>query len=348
MSRALESFAQIVSTMPSKASEGRDGSLDRMIRLARAAHIYEFDGSLVQNAIEGANRLNEAEAIRANLDPVELSKRFENLTKDQPFPYTPFPVMFVGFDRDVHPGNAYMDYESSMLPIDWKSNCGVSCGSPHDLQVSALGMLVAETDSDNGIVCWLFRQSAMSIGLYEGINMILVHSPNDGWTPLGQATGLWAVSIGIIKALRESRLIKRDVTAGTRHIWQKAGVQGLRPQPYYKVDLSRYSATHSVRTNTEEELRRALTFRHDRSGHDRLFLHRGIGPISDAQVDRLASLGYSVWINSDPDESVASLMAARGHKPKAAGEWVATKVVWIEPTVVGSPELPYVPAVRIG
>lgn len=344
MSRALESFAQIVSTMPKEAAKRSDGSIHRMMKLAKAAQIYEFDGDLVQSAIEGANRLNDT-GLKGKCSLDEMVRYLEEITKDQPFPHTPFPVMYVGFDRDVHPGNGYMDYESMMLSLTWN---GEEEAPPDDLQVSAMGMLVAETDAENGIVCWIFKQHAPSIGLYEAINMILVHSPDLGWTSVAQYTGLWAVSIGIIKSVRESRLTKREVTAGTRHIWHKAGVQGIRPQPYYKVDLSRYSASQSLRGNTEEELRRALTFRHDRSGHDRLFLHRGMGPISDEQVNKLTALGYSVWINSDPDESVANLMLARGHKPKAPGEWVATKVIWIEHTVVGSPELPYVPAVRVG
>jgi hypothetical protein len=95
-----------------------------------------------------------------------------------------------------------------------------------------------------------------------------------------------------------------------------------------------------------EEIERALTFRHDRSGHNRLFVHRGELPLPEVTMKKLAGRGYSVWTDSGPDQEIADLMVARGHKPKEAGEWVATKTIWIESTVVGSPELPYIPGMR--
>lgn len=162
---------------------------------------------------------------------------------------------------------------------------------------------------------------------------------------------------GLIKAL--TTLIKLPqstaiLTPGQRLAWKATSKSKALPTPYYTVDWAKTRRTIAVGPvaaspeETSEELeRRFLKYRHDRSAHRRLYVRRTLGVFDDTKRACLVKRGFVIY---EPDDVLGPVssdhLARRGHPPKQAGETIALRVGDIRQTIVGKPELPYIPAVR--
>ena len=132
-------------------------------------------------------------------------------------------------------------------------------------------------------------------------------------------------------------------SSGQRHElrrWSKQHRLNFLPQPYYTVKIPKNQTARKTTVMTAEQKRASLTFRHERRGHRRLYVHRGQEDLSE-----LLEKGYTVWgPGDDLGPLAAEHLARRGHGPKQENEWLAARVVWVTDTIVGDESLPYIPS----
>lgn len=146
-----------------------------------------------------------------------------------------------------------------------------------------------------------------------------------------------------------SKKLKRSVTKQT-----KAHGFDIIPRPYYLVPLKNITVKDAARRSVGLVGRRApLSYRHDRRGHERVFIQRGPLPLEDKKRKALEKktgtppVGYKVFTVENLDAESARFMMERKLPPKRVDEWVAVKVRYIGQQVIGDNSLPYVPAVRV-
>lgn len=163
---------------------------------------------------------------------------------------------------------------------------------------------------------------------------------------------------GLIKTI--TTLIKLPqstaiLTPGQRLAWKATSKNKALPTPYYVVDWKKTRKTPSSAPISVEETieeykesdHRFLKYRHDRSAHQRLHVRRIMGVFDSRMCACLVKRGFVIYGPEDILGPVsADHLARRGHPPKQLGETVALRVRLIRQTVVGKPELPYIPAVR--
>jgi hypothetical protein len=123
----------------------------------------------------------------------------------------------------------------------------------------------------------------------------------------------------------------------------------LIPRPYYVVplkdtvirDRAARKAVYGVARRTP------LNYRHDRRGHERCRIQRGLLPMDAKTRAKLEKRGYKLFTVTDPDGETQRRLIERRQPRKRAYEWIAVKVTWIDQCVVGPEDAPYVPAVRV-
>jgi len=158
--------------------------------------------------------------------------------------------------------------------------------------------------------------------------------------------------IGVINDHRQLILESKPSFAQKRS-WQKKGkalkVHGLIPKPYYVVRLEKALIEDTGRRTRGHlaKIARELSYRHDRRGHERCYIRRGKLPISADDLEKLQRAEYRIWTLDEPDSNAYRQLMERGQPPKAPNEWIAILTRWIDPTVVGPEDAPYVPAIRI-
>jgi len=335
--------------------DGIDG-LSRGLKLAPAARIYEIDGGAVEDSLLRMEQV-VAESYEAAPDPETWRERWVALADEVAFPVLPFPVMWVGFSQPIDTSRL-----SAHALNAGPSSPGIQAmadhiGIPPDVlsehvQQKALGFFTVETGENEGVVIWIYENSLKGAprDVHPYYECSLICDPERSWAPIARYTGVWAVTLSTISAIARSQVIEQGVGAATRYLWGKGGGHKIgKARPWYKVNLHVSTAPRSnasIETETADQLGRAIRFRHDRRAHERLFLHRGELPLDNARREQFAARGYALWVDHDPDENVSELMELRGHEPKKPGEWIATRIVRIEATVVGDEALPYYPGVR--
>jgi hypothetical protein len=145
------------------------------------------------------------------------------------------------------------------------------------------------------------------------------------------------------------------LTPGQRYAWKATSKSKALPTPYYTVDWAKTRKTLSsapapIEETVEEDnedVHRFLKYRHDRSAHRRLHVRRVMGTFDAIKHTCLVKRGFVVY---GPDDILGPVssdhLARRGHPPKQHGETIALRVSDIRQTIVGKPDLPYIPAVR--
>lgn len=167
--------------------------------------------------------------------------------------------------------------------------------------------------------------------------------------------GPWIVThlVSLINEHRQIVLQPQRASFSIRRDFEKKGKQhkvpGLVPRPYYVVRLEKKLIEDTGKQNRERlaKISRELAYRHDRRGHERCYIRRGQLPLDAKDSTKLTDAGYKVWTVTEPDSNAYRQLMERGQPPKGATEWIAVLTKWIDPTVVGPDDKPYIPALRI-
>lgn len=118
------------------------------------------------------------------------------------------------------------------------------------------------------------------------------------------------------------------------------------PPPYYTLQMTDAYIEPKPPSNGKAGTGRALTYRHDREGHERVLVHRGPLPLGDERI-KLEKRGYRIT-TGQLSAGDAERLSKRRKPPKRVDEWVAVKSIWIAEDIVPHDDsLPYVPAVRV-
>ncbi len=158
--------------------------------------------------------------------------------------------------------------------------------------------------------------------------------------------------VGVIHDHRKL-IIESRPTTKQRRTWQKRRerlkVPALIPKPYYIVRLRKELIEETERRSNSRlsKISRELSYRHDRRGHERCYIRRGKLPLEPKDAKKLTDGGYKIWTLDEPDSNAYRQLMERGQPPKSPDEWIAILTRWIDPTVVGPDDKPYVPAIRM-
>jgi len=162
--------------------------------------------------------------------------------------------------------------------------------------------------------------------------------------------------IDLINENNKSFVVKNDYPKDFRRSLTKKhkkrlpkGKKGKRSLPaYYVIDVGQKSLLRAIPKATKSVIRRghALSYRHDRDAHERVFVRRGELPMAIAERDLLTLRGYAIYTEGQPDPQDRKRLVRRRLPFRQEGEWLALKTTWVQSTIVGDESLPYKPAVR--
>jgi len=114
------------------------------------------------------------------------------------------------------------------------------------------------------------------------------------------------------------------------------------------IDVVPRVITKSVAKTLRSAARRGtgspLTHRHDRIGHERVLIRRGMLPLDPEEKRLLTLRDYAVYIHDQPLNESRSRLLRRNLPLRRDGEWLAVKTTWVKSSVIGNEELPYKPA----
>ena len=124
---------------------------------------------------------------------------------------------------------------------------------------------------------------------------------------------------------------------------------GVIPKPYYVVRLQKQLIEETGQRTLDRlaKIQRELSYRHDRRGHERCYIRRGKLPLEEKDSKKLLKADYKIWTLDAPDSAAYHQLMERGQPPKAPDEWIAILTRWVDATIVGPEELPYIPAIRM-
>lgn len=119
---------------------------------------------------------------------------------------------------------------------------------------------------------------------------------------------------------------------------------------YYVIDVKpkivRARSKSSLAKSLGPKRSHVLTHRHDRDGHERVLVKRGDLPLLEDDRALLEARGYTLYTDSQPEDTDKDRLVRRRLPLREAGEWLAMRTSWVRDTVVGDESLPYRPAVR--
>lgn len=120
------------------------------------------------------------------------------------------------------------------------------------------------------------------------------------------------------------------------------------PKPYYEFELQSKLLDDSVRRTLHAASSRTWKLQHrcDVRGHERVFMQRGVLPISPKEHAKLTKAEYRIYTFGQLSAEDYSRLMERGIAPKRAHEWIAIKHRWVESYIKGPPDGPYIPAIR--
>lgn len=314
-----------------------DGFMERFHDLLPVARVFEVDGASFADAQHVISQVSYDSFDESN--PDAWAEAWNNAREEVPFPALPFPVIWVGFSPECE----WLTHRVSItIPI--MQHRGLM---PQGRLISSelVGVLMAEVDENSGFAAGVYAERMDSLPDSVLYSCTPICDPKLGW--LNATSGEWFSVAKLGAHIASAAVEERPVSAAMRLTYRKSGVpQGrVPPQPWYRVHGA-VSSVFEMKRDFTAAVGRVLSFRHDRSAHDRLYVQRGSGIPSRDTIERLVDRGYQVWMGSIDDERVVSLMRLRGHDARRDDEWLATKVVRIEATVVGDENLPYMPGVR--
>lgn len=163
------------------------------------------------------------------------------------------------------------------------------------------------------------------------------------------------ITTHLIAVINDHRklIVETKPSASQRHDWGKKGkklkIQGLVPRPYYVVRMEKALIEETGKKTRENlsKISRELAYRHDRRGHERCYIRRGKLPLEPKDQKKLEDAEYRIWTINEPDSTAYRQLMERGQPPKAPDEWIAILTRWVDQTIVGPEDKPYVPAIRL-
>jgi hypothetical protein len=118
---------------------------------------------------------------------------------------------------------------------------------------------------------------------------------------------------------------------------------------YYVIDVKpnvvRKAASKAV-SSIRSKRKHVLTHRHDRDGHERVYVKRGPLPLSEEECKVLRLRNYVIYTEGQPSDENKDRLVRRRLPLREEGEWLAIRAGWVRSSVVGDESLPYRPAVR--
>lgn len=219
-----------------------------------------------------------------------------------------------------------------------------------------------------------FRVAACMHAVHGGIweSVVLLYVPQTaGYVPVEKGARAFPVRVGIVEVdladgLSECFPVLGGVVTRVAHALLFSAfdekpalnceaLRGRKPAVYdtacapppnlYPI-RAKVSTQHEPHAGQEPPVHRALSHRFDRRGHEVCFIRRGALPLSATLRRTLLLRGYTIYSEGLPSEEDGARLARRGLAPKSTDEWLAVLTFWRKETIVGPPELPYVPAVR--
>lgn len=314
-----------------------DGFMDRFHDLLPVARVFDVDGPSFE-AVHSVVAQSSCDSFD-EANPDSWAQSWENAREEVPFPALPFPVVWVGFS----PSCEWLFHRVN-ITIPLMQRRGL-LPEGRLLASELIGVLMAEVDEDSGFAAAVFAEQLDTLPGSVLYSCTPICDPKLGW--LNATSGEWYCVARLGAHIASAAVEEKPVSAAMRLAYRKSGVPQWKvpPQPWYRVHGA-VSSTFEMKRDFAGTVGRMLSFRHDRAAHDRLYVQRGVGIPSRETIERLVDRGYQVWMGSIDDERVLALMSVRGHAARRDDEWLATKVVRIEATVVGDESLPYMPGVR--
>lgn len=267
----------------------------------------------------------------------------------------PFDHIFVGFDGEGQLTDAMSTREkladhAQPEKILRSRILGYLIGPVHGTRVEAIEFvrITAPGGIDNVV--------AIASHLAPGLDVNGVDRGSTWMHPWHQTP--WIIN-SILSFIHEHKtlVLEQHMSKQQRRVVGKqAKAKGfdIIPRPYYLVPLKNLTMKSVARRSVGFVARRApLSYRHDRRGHERVYVQRGPLPLDDKKRKDLEKprgvppMAYTIYTVTDPNAEHARLLMERRQLPKREGEWVAIKVRHIDQTIIGDGSLPYVPGVRV-
>lgn len=322
-----------------------DRGRDEGLRLARSiwarlkqARVFEFPAETWRGLHQTVERSMagwiEGESRNHFDEDVGVVTRMQHASHAVEFPQKlPFETSYIGIGAGV------------VLPDEWARSRVIfhnEASSSQFIGAELFGYLICEAEQQ----------------VYEMVHVIT--EDDDYILPLAQRySGVWGASEtlgpwlvhGLVSLINEHNTvtINNRPTQRMKLESKSSGrnARGFFPKPYYTLRMRRKVVDESKLPMPKSEGKGSvLTRRYDRRGHERVRVHRGLLPITEKEEAKLLKSGYR-FIHGRPGSEDAERLAYRELAPKRSDEWMAIKVSWIDDTIVGDENLPYIPAVRV-
>jgi len=156
--------------------------------------------------------------------------------------------------------------------------------------------------------------------------------------------------VAVVHDMHTTYVHTQTLGAGERRkLEPKAPKPEAVPQEYYTVRLRPHHITERMAEKRDAEARK-LTYRRDRSKHERCLFDRGPLPLDDRKKASLLKRGYKVYDKRSQRMRGKDMRRAvkRGKLIKGPDEWLAILTTYVqEHQFPNDPTLPYRPANRI-
>ena len=120
------------------------------------------------------------------------------------------------------------------------------------------------------------------------------------------------------------------------------------PSPFFIIHVKDSTIQERSKAVMEGEPARQLSYKTDVRGHERVFVRRGLMPMSSEDRARYKGLDYRIYEQRQIIDDDRRRLTKRGHAQKRQNEWLAVKHVWIDEHMNSNdPDLDYVPALRV-
>lgn len=327
----------------------------RMIRVLwaqlRNARVFDFDAEIFATAYTEADRYTTEKIAGCVYTPSngqnpfstqeaadEYLRKIREAGSRVPFPeHLPFESIYIGFGFGIPLGH------HQIIPR-------MIAGPARDRVIGAaiLGILISSADGGR------VTEMIQIVEAEDNYTLPVMTCEHGIWDSPEWSLHPWVIN-HLVSILGEHQKFTVTKAPGLgfkkdlQKLGKRVGIPDMIPRPYYLLRMTRNQVIEtSERENRRlSAIRRELSYRHDRMHHERCYIRRGKLPLDEKEAKKLAKADYKIWTLENPDAAACVQLMKRGQPPKGTDEWLAILTRWIDDQVVGSEELPYVPAIRI-
>lgn len=346
----LEAIAYTLRVSRQEANTDRRAEAMRMYVAFREARVFHLGQETYAAVHAEADRYTTEMAgleyqppnLRREV-PEEENRRYVSTfmreAKHQPWPEKfPFPVIYLGYGKGV------------TLPLESGRLKAPSTIRDDIEEIRVLGHLLT---AEGHALTWLqaFVRGPDNVGIVQWCDE--ARTIEAGWTR-GLDLEPWTLP-HLVRIINDHRtfVVETELSGAVRRsIKENRKPLGLddykhMPKPYYRLQLQ----THVIREKVRKQLGRPAkpkSYKTDVRGHERCRIRRGPLPIDPKLADKLHKRGYVIYSTNTLDEDTYQRLSQRGMAFKRADEWLAVKATWVKDHLSSnSPNLPYIPAVRV-